>query len=666
MIMSVSNQDPGPKNGQFYKVIGVCRISTAHQDGRSLDDQASLYREWMTERYGEGFEMSLIQGTGSGEDLTRPELLELWDRVDKGDVDIVITEDLGRIARRLEASIFCEVAEDTATRVVAINDHVDTADANWRMSSMFASLRHESYNRDTSHRIRRTLRNRFTQGDVVQSLPYGYLKPRAHASDSECSKLPEAERIYEEVFRRLEEGQSFAKVSDWMNQEGVPTGTACRTRKWSGSLLATVVRNPILKGVRQRNRRVTVRINRTGKHRTQPAPADMLLERQVLHLAFIDADRYDRVIRLLAQRGEKYRRADCVRNDPRAGIPKKQTQFPGQHIRCGVCGRLFVWGGHGRKERMMCNGAREHHCWNAMTVDGRALARAIADEVRKQIELLPDFDNTWTQQLQTEATALAGANDQRLDELQTQLAGVDRAMENLIDLVSSGGCEIPSVLARLRETERRRTEIVDALAALNRQRPREVDLPPTEELRRIARESFADLAVESREFGELMRKVVDDLYVLPFQLIGGGHPQPKCVFHLNLATLLPDLDAQVVRQLDTLTVKCVVDLASAPQYERIREDVVRMRGEGLTEKQIAAMLDVTVTAVQHAASLQRKLDALGLQSPWIPVLTEETVRKTFKRISHARYQFQPLPGFEHPITIDQQVEPNPTGGNEPS
>ena len=666
MMMSNSHQDTGPKNGQFYNVLGVCRISTVHQDGRSLDDQASLYREWMTERYGDGFRMSLIQGTGSGEDLTRPELLELWERLEKGDIDVVITEDLGRIARRLEASLFCEVAEDTATRVVAINDHVDTADANWRMSSLFASLRHETYNRDTSSRIRRTLRNRFMQGDVVQSFPYGYLKPHPNASDGECSKLPEAEGIYNEVFQRLEEGQSFAQVADWMNQQGVPTGTACKARTWSGSHLATVVRNPILKGVRQRNRRVTKRINKTGKRKTEPAPADMLLERHVPHLAFIEPERYDRVIRLLAQRGEKYRRADGVRNDPRAGVPKKQTRWPGQQLRCGVCGRLYVWGGHGRKDRLMCNGAREHKCWNAMTVDGPTAARAIADEIRKQIESLPDFDNKWLQKLQDEAATISGVNDRKVQELQTGLVKVKQEVANLLEYICNGQGKSESVAARLHDAERRQTEILDAIAALERQRPREVNLPPMEELRRLARESFADLAVDSREFGELMRKVVDDLYVMPFQLIGGGHPQPMCTFTLNLSTLLASYDPQVLRQIQCLNVNCVVDLTSAPQYELIRNEVVRMQNEGMLQRAIAAQLNVTQTAVQHAASLQREMEALGLKSPWIPVLTDDAVRKTFRRISHARYQFLPLPGFEQPKSIDVAEVENPEKGDEPS
>lgn len=651
MVMSNSPQNPGPKNGLFYNVLGVCRISTVHQDGKSLDDQKALYEETLTRTFAGRFQLSVIQSTGSGEDLTRPALHELRDRVDKGDIDIVITEDLGRITRRMDAFRFCEEAEDSYTRVYAINDGVDTFDENWRTSSLFACMRHEAYNRDTSRRIQRTLRSRFTQGGVVQSMPYGYLKPHAHASDSECSKLPEAESFYDEIFRRLEEGQTFAQVSDWLNEQDVPTGPACRAETWNGSLLATVVRNPILKGLRQRNRRVTKRVNKTGKRKTEPAPADMLLERNVPHLAFIESDRYDRVIRMLAGRGEKYRRADDVRHDPRAGIPKKQTRWPGQQLRCGVCGRLYVWGGHGRKDRLMCNGAREHKCWNAMTLDGPTMARATADQIRTQIELLPDFDKAWLDQLDEATAAISSANDGKMQDLQTALSNVEREVVNLLDFICKGQGKSEAVSARLKDAEKRKNELQDALAALGRQRPQSVRVPPMEELRQIARESFADLAVENREFGGVMRKVVDDVYVLPFQLIGGGHPQPICTFKLNLSTLLAGSDPKVLRQIPSLNVHCVVDLTTAPQYEQIRNDVVRMQKEGMLQRAIAARLNVTQPAVQHAIALQKKMDENGLESPWIPVLTDDAVRKTFRRIRHARYQFQPLPGYEQPKSI---------------
>ena len=115
--------DPRPKNGRFFKVLAVCRISTEHQNEMSLQDQLALYDEWLTRELDEDFRIEQIASRGSGEVLDRAELLEITEKVESGDYDIVIAEDLGRICRRMQAVIICEAAVDSNTRLIAINDH---------------------------------------------------------------------------------------------------------------------------------------------------------------------------------------------------------------------------------------------------------------------------------------------------------------------------------------------------------------------------------------------------------------------------------------------------------------------------------------------------------------------------------------------------------------
>ena len=79
---------------------------------------------------------------------------------------------------------------DANTRLIAINDHLDTAQEGWQLHSFFAAMRHETYNRDTSKRIRRSLRNRFSQGGVFQCQIYGYIKPQGAAGDADVQKDP--------------------------------------------------------------------------------------------------------------------------------------------------------------------------------------------------------------------------------------------------------------------------------------------------------------------------------------------------------------------------------------------------------------------------------------------------------------------------------------------
>ena len=169
MIIRRTEASP-PKNGRRYLVLAVCRISTDNQNEMSLEDQLAFYHEWLRANLDGEYDIHVISSRGSGELLDRAELIELSEKIDSGEYDLVITEDVGRIARRIHASLICEAAEDSKTRVVAINDHVDTLDENWLQNAFFATKRHESNNHDTSRRIQRSLRNRFLKGEMVGQL----------------------------------------------------------------------------------------------------------------------------------------------------------------------------------------------------------------------------------------------------------------------------------------------------------------------------------------------------------------------------------------------------------------------------------------------------------------------------------------------------------------
>jgi hypothetical protein len=54
---------------------------------------------------------------------------------------LVICEDLGRVCRRMHAHLFCESCEDADTRLVALNDSIDTEREDWQLNSFFTTMR---------------------------------------------------------------------------------------------------------------------------------------------------------------------------------------------------------------------------------------------------------------------------------------------------------------------------------------------------------------------------------------------------------------------------------------------------------------------------------------------------------------------------------------------
>lgn len=624
------------KNGETLRVIAITRISTIHQDLLSNDDQFELVRRWVDDRYDGPIEWTRISGQGSGETLDREQVVEAERLVETGQFDLVILEDLSRHLRRIHAVIFCELCEDNSTRLIAINDSIDTT-KDWRLHALFASIKNEQYNRDTSNRIKRSHRNRFQQGGIVQTVIFGYVKPAGTKSDAELSKAPNAEPIYDEWFRRLEDGQSFSEIADWLNEMNVPVGRYCRSKRWDCKMVGRVTRNPILKGVRERNRKVSRRRNSSGRYRSENAdPAD-LLQRECPHLAFIEPARFDRVQQLLRERNAIY---SPSKNgiDVRKGRAKRRTEWPGGHVVCGICGNPFRYDGLADKKHLLCRGASEYTCWNSITLNGPLAAEKMLAAVLDEIERLPGFDAELIAAVSAEVSQWGSAHAARV-------TAATREVERLLsesDLLSAAirlGDPPQRLVGDLREIERQLVSALAAKKSIEAELPPVCDLPPIDELKRIARESLMAAQPNPRELSELMGTLISEIRVYPVQLCDGGMITLRAKFVLSLVPLL-GANQRTGAAEKCLSLDMQVDLFERPQRERFRSQVIAMREAGMTESAVAAALGITKTAAQHAAALNRQVVELGLADPYVAVLSPPVEYGKLRRHRHPRYQFQ--------------------------
>ena len=635
------------KNGHKLEVLAICRISTIHQDKRSLADQEASYREWLAQHTDLPVEMHVVSSQGSGECLDRSELLDATEKVASGRFDLVITEDLGRICRRMQAHIFCESCVDVDTRLVAINDHIDTAQDGWEMNSVFAVMRHETYNRDTSLRIRRSLRNRFTQGGVLRCPIFGYVVPEGAKTDAEMRRDPNAEPIYDKWFRMLEEGATYAEVADYLNANNVPTGPSCRLPRWTGPMVSRVTHNPLIKGLRVRNKKISKRINKTGRRKSVNAPPEERLERHCPDLAFIAPDRYDRVIRLLDKRNAKYRRHLTNGRDPRANVSKKRTRWPGQHIYCGVCGRPFVYGGHGQRDRLVCSGAKNYQCWNGVTVDGPLARERLSASIYQALRQIPSFDAKLMSALEKECTSASEECLRKTKAMRQRIDTISRQIDNVIAAIRTIG-HSDRLCNELTSLEHEQRELLDQLRETELAAESRVQLPTPEQVRKLAEKEFGRLSVESDEFARLMRRLISQIYVFPVQLIGGSATRLCASFTVCGSELLGSAAALPPAVKQQLESRICIRLFDPPQREQYREDVVRMRASGMREQEVADRLGITKTAAQSAAALQRTMDANGITDPWQPVTEPPSNDRRMKRHRHKRYKFEPLEGFPLP------------------
>ncbi|QDU73737.1 hypothetical protein Pan97_07360 [Bremerella volcania] len=635
--MSITN-GVVPRNGIFFRVLIIARISTEHQDKLSLEDQIELSRGWCRQHLDQRFEEQIIQSQGSGELLDRQELRDLEDAILSDEIDLIIAEDLGRICRRNAAVAFLELAEDHETRVVTLNDNLDTENDDWRFKAGFATMHHEFSNADTGKRIRRTLRSRHMQGLVVQCLPYGYIKPHPGASDQEVTKDPAAEPIIEEIFSRLENGVSYSEVVDWLNAKKVPTGKYVSSNRWTVSTLRNLVYNPLLKGVRVRNRVKSKRINKTGRRKSIKAAPDELLERHCPHLAFVEAHRYDALIRFLDKKNAAYRRKKMDGRDPRAMVPKKRTRFPGQQVFCAVCGHPMRWGGHGQVDRLVCKGAKEYKCWQGATFDGNLASEKILAAVLQAIEELPDFAENLQSQIMEESQTLTDSRYSEKKQIQKRIDSLNREMANLIQFVKSGNHS--EVLTReIAETELQLTEAKFELQELGERSCLVPKLPSSDMVRELAKDAITKHLDCPYRMSRVMRPLIPRIEAHPMRLCVGGSVLIRAKFQMTLCHLIPGMkDFSVAREAMTRTIE--VDLFEPVQRELFREQVVKLRETGMYQRDIAAHLGITQPAVQNALKLQGVMDASGLKDPYVPVTEAPTDLGRMRRHRHSRFEFQ--------------------------
>lgn len=638
-----------PRDGAVLHVLTIERISTVHQDERSLDDQQAYSQEWLRTRYAGPIEFVSIASRASGELLDRAELQQLEEAIESDRFDAVVCEDLGRVCRRARALDLCECAEDHNVRLFAINDNIDTGAEGWRTSAFFAAMRHEAYNADTAKRIRRTQRNRFIQGGIISHLPYGYFKPQGAKHDSEITKTSDADEIYREWFQRLEGGASFAEVADWLNSKSIPVGTGTRAKRWNDTTVSRTTRNPILKGKRERNRKKSKRINKTGQRRSVPAPPDELLVRDVPHLAFFEPDYYDYVIQMVHQRNAAFRRAKDGQVDPLRGRPKRRSTWPGQCVQCGVCGSLFVYGGHGVKSRLMCSAVHEYCCWNAVSFSGPLAAERIGTRLMALLDADSHFETVWQTLVWSQVGQLHNQSDLRQRQLQQRISEIDRKTRNLIEFIQQGNGS-KAIGDSLHNLEQEKVRLSFELQQIVRQASKLTELPDVDQLRVLAHKAMALQANDPCAFARIMRLVVPSIKVFPHQLIDSTRVilRAECEvapLHLVEETeLLEDIP-------EPPTMRFTIDLFDPPQRVAIMTDAVRLTEVGLKQREIAKRCGVTLPVVQRSLALHRDIQKRGIVDPYQRILTPPKEGK-LRRHRHPRYIHPTADGDTSPSSED--------------
>ena len=122
----------------------------------------------------------------SGGNFQRPAFQQMIADMENGEVGIIVTKDLSRLGRnQLHTGLYIEERFPMfGVRYIAINDNVDTENAESNDLMPFKNLFNEWFIRDTSRKIRAVQKAKAERGERLGTrAPYGYVK------DLETKKL---------------------------------------------------------------------------------------------------------------------------------------------------------------------------------------------------------------------------------------------------------------------------------------------------------------------------------------------------------------------------------------------------------------------------------------------------------------------------------------------
>jgi hypothetical protein len=400
-----------------------------------------------------------------------------------------------------------------------------------------------------------------------------------------------------------------------------------------------MLRNPILHGERVRNAKKNVRNNGTGKYKAVPADPKELLVRPVPHLAFFTKEEHEELLSHLSLRSAKDPRTKPNAQHPRRGVPNKQTRWPGQHIRCGICGSLLYWGGNcsrkAKEKGLTCSAALRYECWNSVYTSESDIKQRLLPAILNAIEAMPEFDDTLLAHVKMALDQANISQSHLLQKLTRDLASIEPQIINTTNSLAAIGSS-EALVAKLKDLELRRGELRQELALARKEIPSKISLPSMATIKTLAREVLTNANLADRERHRVLSRLVPEIAVYPFVRLGLRTPVLRAKLTIDVSGL-GDPDLHPLVDLSPLRKVIWADLVEQPQVVRHLDEIMERLGRKEKTRDIAAAVGVELPIVHQAKELRRLMDESGQNDPYVAVTRPDGLSR-IARHKHPRYK----------------------------
>ncbi len=469
------------------------RYSSENQRPESIIDQISACKRFAIQHGHTVLDEHIYADEAlSGARKDRPSLKALTEAASSGDFEMVLVDDLSRLARDnyLMLTIMAEL-EYEGVRVVSVADGIDSGNEEAALGIQIRGIFNQLQLEDLK---KKTLRGQIGQkerGFFVGEKTFGYRsvsvgeikmdkkgRPRPEGYRMEIE--PQQAALILRIFKEFADGKSQTAIVQTLNEEGVP-GPFKQGYKWSPSTIHRMLTSEKYIGRWIWNRTGTRRDPRTGTRRKYEKPESEWIVHEDEALRIVPKDLWKAV----------QARKEATRNTWPGG--KNKRGFSGQQnskerhypthlfsgaLVCGSCegGITQVSGKNGGYYG--CLRASKGACENKLLVPRKRVEERIIEALAERIQDTEHLSYV-LHQVEQEIERLRSTLPETMKLKEAELASEQRKLENFIEAIGEGR-DSKALAKALADTEHRVESLQEAVEGLQASRERVFKAPPAD------------------------------------------------------------------------------------------------------------------------------------------------------------------------------------------